>query len=668
MKQKDVLKWYAKLLFAFGLILVSVSLIIHIKYDVFLNQYLAYSGTLTIEEHQYLKEKGTLTFGVDFNRKPYFFFDEESGEYSGLLKDYMDDIAEDMGVSIEYVDKKQYDIKESSYTRKVDITEIYFNEELRRNFSLSQSLYKTRGVMIANSDSELYKYMDMSSVNLGILENTFTEKDIEKGLPKDSHLNYVYVDSIEDGIRELDTGNIDALAGNKNVIEKYSRAVDTASEQQILRNELYKGKVVLATDAYDTTLNNILNKEIMRLKKSSLYEHAQIEWLGSTYLDPEAGSIKWVGWILMLSVLLVVLLIIWETVLNQRIEETTHQIEVEKRSLQSVINNIEALVAVLNTDNVILQCNEYGKKMFANASENIIGTDIDEIEELKELKNMYMKDSEKPFYCCNDKYYRVSINPIGRKNDNKLLLMIGDCTDETIAEQKLRQESKMIAVGQLTAGLTHEIRNPLGLIKTYSYLLDEYANDEMSGHALNVINESVDRINTLIDNLLSFSRLSKDEPVSFNVTQMINHIIELGHKILEKANVNVIFDNTNEIIVTTLDESVKIVVYNLMNNCLEAFRENEQKDGVIILTHKTQNGILTITVGDNGPGMSEDTIESIFNPFFTTKDTGTGLGLYIVITELKKVNGQISVKSKLGKGTEFKVEIPILELGETDGK
>lgn len=666
MKQNEVLKWYGKIFFAATLVIVSCSLIIHIKYGVFLNQYLAYSGTLTTEEHQYLKEKETITFATNFNQKPYFYIDEETGEPKGLIKDYMENIAKDMGVKIEYVDKSTYDLSDPEYLSKVDITEVYFNRNLRKNFSLSQSLCRTKGIMIANSDSKLYQYMDMSSVRLGIQKNTFTEDDIVKGLPEDSNIHFINVNNIKEGIEALDAGNIDALAGNKNIIEEYSRAIDTRSTQLVLRNELYKGDIVLATDAYDTTLNNILNKEIMRLKKSAVYEHKQIEWLGSTYLDPEAASIKWVGWILMLSVLLVILLMIWETVLNKRIEEKTYQIEVEKQSLNTVIDNIEALVAVINKDDVIVRCNEHGKKMLNDLKGTFIGEDVNKTELLRNLKKMYLENPDKPFYYVNDKYYRVNFNEIGKENNK--LFMIVDCTDETVAEQKLRQESKMIAVGQLTAGLTHEIRNPLGLIKTYSYLLDEYATDDMSEHALNVINESVGRINTLIDNLLTFSRLSKDKPVTFSVTQMINHIIELAKKTMEKEHVVVKYDNSEDIVVNTLDEPVKIIIYNLMNNCMEAFREAGQLNGEITVTNKVDNNTLIITVGDNGPGMSEETVENIFNPFFTTKDTGTGLGLYIVITELKKINGQISVKSNIDKGTVFIVEMPVAEAGESDGQ
>ena len=103
----------------------------------------------------------------------------------------------------------------------------------------------------------------------------------------------------------------------------------------------------------------------------------------------------------------------------------------------------------------------------------------------------------------------------------------------------------------------------------------------------------------------------------------------------------------------------KNTAFNLINNAAEAFAQTEQTDCRLDILIRAEDGILTMGVTDNGPGMSEDTLENIFNPFFTTKDTGTGLGLYIVSSELEKVNGQITATSKQGEGTIFTVTLPL---------
>lgn len=243
---------------------------------------------------------------------------------------------------------------------------------------------------------------------------------------------------------------------------------------------------------------------------------------------------------------------------------------------------------------------------------------------------------------------------------------IDDCTESNRTERRLRQENKMIAVGQLSAGLAHEIRNPLGLIKNYSYILRDYEEeheaDEMFEHSIDVIEESVGRIDNLIENLLSFSRLSNDEKAVFNLEKLLQSIISLERKKTDTQNIILTMDCTKDLSICTREETVKIAAFNLVNNAVEAFGDTENTVGEIHISvseeYDGDKRMVCLDVEDNGPGISEEAQEKIFNPFFTTKDKGTGLGLYIVNSELEKVGGRISVKSEEGKGTRFTVHIP----------
>ena len=220
----------------------------------------------------------------------------------------------------------------------------------------------------------------------------------------------------------------------------------------------------------------------------------------------------------------------------------------------------------------------------------------------------------------------------------------------------------MIAVGQLSAGLAHEIRNLLGLIRNYSYILKGYANDEISSHALEVIGDSTNRINSLIENLLNFSR-SGDENVSLvDIGALLNNIAALEHKKMEKAQIDFQIHCAPHTRFFTNEETLKIVLINLINNGLEALMEMEESlsphGRKLTCTVTIVDSVLTIQVADNGPGIPEKNQESIFNPFFTTKDTGTGLGLYLVSSELEKLGGSIQVESRMGEGTVFTVNLP----------
>lgn len=218
----------------------------------------------------------------------------------------------------------------------------------------------------------------------------------------------------------------------------------------------------------------------------------------------------------------------------------------------------------------------------------------------------------------------------------------------------------MIAVGQLMAGLAHEIRNPLGLIKSYSFVLNKYCENDLEKHALGVINSSVGRINGFIENLLNFSRLTNDEKQVTTIKTLIDEIIELENKTFKQNGIKIAlnYDEGSEDNIMVNTDVIKLSLLNLLNNGIEAF-ESGATDKNISISSKIEDNILHLNVTDNGCGIAPENLEHVFNPFYTTKSFGNGLGLYIVSSELAKINGKINVKSEAGSGTSFELTIPI---------
>lgn len=188
----------------------------------------------------------------------------------------------------------------------------------------------------------------------------------------------------------------------------------------------------------------------------------------------------------------------------------------------------------------------------------------------------------------------------------------------------------------------------------------------MAGHSLDVIGDSAKRIDQLVENLLRFSRLSNDKTEMLNVEKLLRAILDLEQKKLEKQKVTLSLVCAKDLTLYMCEETVKIIAFNLINNAVEAFREADMSEGRLKVGAKCEEGVFYLKVEDNGPGMSQTVVEHIFNPFFTTKDTGTGLGLYIVNSELEKVNGQITVDSRPGEGSAFTVKIPVREQTDED--
>ena len=235
-------------------------------------------------------------------------------------------------------------------------------------------------------------------------------------------------------------------------------------------------------------------------------------------------------------------------------------------------------------------------------------------------------------------------------------------------DEKLVQSQKLASIGELSAGIGHEINNPLGIISQETewmqHLLKQIGERDSKEVAelrdsLKEVLHQVDRCREITQNLLDFAR--RKEPVFQEVN--VNKLIEDLSKLVEKEailhQIEILREFQQDLpLVQTDAPSLRQVVLNLLTNATHAV----QKDGKIrIATKSSQNGSVDIIVEDTGCGIPKDHLVKIFDPFFTTKPEGkgTGLGLSICHGIVDKLGGRISVSSEVGKGSTFVVTLPV---------
>ena len=219
------------------------------------------------------------------------------------------------------------------------------------------------------------------------------------------------------------------------------------------------------------------------------------------------------------------------------------------------------------------------------------------------------------------------------------------------AEAAMRRSERLAALGQLSAGLAHELRNPLGSIKGSADLLARSAsrNDPMAKELAQIISAEVDRTNSLVTRFLDFARPLEPRRESTDVTSVIDRAVT-------RAKVEVVRDYAHSLPRLAIDpELMEQVFLNLVTNAAQA----SAPGAPITIRTREVDDQAEVSVIDHGCGISPDKIETIFNPFVTTKQNGVGLGLAIVAKIVDGHGGRMSVESEPGKGSTFRVLLPI---------
>lgn len=222
---------------------------------------------------------------------------------------------------------------------------------------------------------------------------------------------------------------------------------------------------------------------------------------------------------------------------------------------------------------------------------------------------------------------------------------------------QLVQSEKMNAIGSLSAGLLHEVNNPLNYTLTAVQLLkmDPHINsDEDLKDTVNDIDEGMGRIKTIVTDLRAFAYPEEaDKKVQFLVSSAVDNALRFTSN--EHSEVKRVSNIPEGLMISASQTHIVQVLINLISNAARAISKSEKNDGVITIEAKEQDGRIAVSVSDNGPGIDKKTLSKIFDPFFTTNEVGKGMGLGLSVshTIIKNHNGELYATSKVGEGTAF---------------
>jgi len=258
------------------------------------------------------------------------------------------------------------------------------------------------------------------------------------------------------------------------------------------------------------------------------------------------------------------------------------------------------------------------------------------------------------------KIIALSVTPLVKdKKITGALIHIEDTTEKRKRDVRLRRAENLASLTTLAAGVAHEIKNPLGAISIHVQLMKKllkHGADPQLSKYLGIVDEEIDRLNRIVLDFLFAVRPMEIMPINGDINELIKELADLMRGEIENAGItlNVVAGGTMPLI--PFDKRLlKQAILNLIQNAEAATPDG----GTLSISAGSSNGEIHIQVGDTGTGISEEHLGKIFEPYFTTKQNGTGLGLTLTYKIIKEHGGDISVDSKVNQGTTFTISLPI---------
>jgi len=341
----------------------------------------------------------------------------------------------------------------------------------------------------------------------------------------------------------------------------------------------------------------------------------------------------------------------------------------ENDNLKNFFNSMKEAVIVFDDDFNIYFFNKMSVKILEIKNKIMPLTKLDDVIADNYFLNLIKSSIEKKEKLDNFEYLldlsvktyiSASLHPFVQKGKiTGNILVIEDISDNIENKNRLRQAESLAALTTISAGIAHEIKNPLGAISLHIQLMETELkkNKKLSdniNYSFNIVKEEIIRLNNIIDDYLLTVRPLNSQLNLVDLNKFLDGFIDFIKPELSSFNIKIIKD-FNELPEVWLDEKYfKQALLNLIKNSVQAIKEN----GEIIIKSYKKNNYVFINIIDNGPGIPSEIQSKIFDPYYTTKSAGTGLGLTIVYKIIKDHKGIINFSSKSGE-TIFSIRLPL---------
>lgn len=351
------------------------------------------------------------------------------------------------------------------------------------------------------------------------------------------------------------------------------------------------------------------------------------------------------------------------------------RLELSNQYLKNILYTSDQAIMIVDDNEIFISWNKGAEKIFGYTESEVIGKPSSLllpkgkrfVDELKRIQNDVKRNGQSLILETERKTksgdiisVRLSVSRLPNKKNEYAgrSVIIKDHTEFKRLQAQIDQSEKLAVIGQIAAGVAHEIGNPLTSISSLVQILQRKSQDSFMNEQLVNIKENIDRITKIVRELVDFSRPPSYETSNQDVTDVIKTALGIVKydKRVRKVNFETELKTNLPNVNIAADQLLQVFV-NILINALDAIKGN----GIITVKSNFDLKNIYIELSDNGCGMDDATLEKIFDPFFTTKEVGkgTGLGLSVSYGIINRFNGEIKVKSKINEGSTFTIVLPI---------
>jgi PAS domain S-box-containing protein len=364
---------------------------------------------------------------------------------------------------------------------------------------------------------------------------------------------------------------------------------------------------------------------------------------------------------------------------NLELERNLNEKDKVKNNLNNILESLHNGVVVIDSDEKITAFNQAAGAIMNKSPGKCVGKKLKDV-----FSSEFIESTFAPLIQTKEKnesldrvYYpednekidiRVSASPMKDQKNKEVgtVLIVQDVTHLKRLEEEVHRNQRLTAMGEMAAGIAHEIRNPLGSIELFASLLRKDLEEDVDKQLLaDHICSGVKNMDRIISSILLFAKSPEPSCQRCDINTMLEELLEFSSNIIYPENIKIVRKLGNKKLFCRGDtDLLKQVFLNFIRNAIQAMQE----DGELVLKSreiginkkgKKEGACIAISISDTGVGISPENIKKIFNPFFTTKARGTGLGMAIAYNIIKAHQGTIEVESHQNVGTTFTVKIPV---------